>query len=79
MDVIGQQAIGPAGDAIPLASLGEQIAIQRIIVGFREHLLPTVAALRDVMGNVGDDYAGKTSHGATQHESRDLAMCIMSP
>src|SRR3984957_3211636 len=79
MDVIGQQAIGPAGDAVLLASLGEQIAIQRIIAGLREQLLAPVAALRDVMGNVGNDNAGKTGHGAAQHGSRDSAMCIMSP
>jgi hypothetical protein len=52
--VIGHEAVGPAGDAVRLAALGEEIAIERIVLGLDEERLAAIAALGDVMGDTGD-------------------------
>ena len=36
VNVVGHEAIGPAGDAVGAAALGEQVAIERIIARARQ-------------------------------------------
>ena len=79
MDVVGHQAIGPAGDAVGSAALGEQIAIESVIARLGEQRLATVAPLRDVMRQAGDDNAGETRHSAIIARRQYLTMCILSP
>ena len=45
MNVVGHQAIGPAGDAAGATALSEKIAIERIIAGLGKQRLPTIAPL----------------------------------
>jgi len=40
----------------------EKIAVQRIIRILEECLLPAIAALGDMIGDAGDNEAGKTGH-----------------
>lgn len=47
MDVTGHEAIGAAGDAIGLAALGEEIAIERVVPGRDEDRLAPIAAPGD--------------------------------
>ena len=63
MNVVGHKAIGPAGDAVGAAALGDEVAIEGIIARLGKQRLSTIAPLRDVMGRAGDGDAGKTSHG----------------
>ena len=79
MRSIRPQTIGPAGNVVARAGLGKKIAIKGVVAGLRQQLLPAVAALRDVMRDIGNDDAGKTRHGAAEHGSGDHAMGIMSP
>jgi len=81
MRSIRPEAIGPAGDSIGLAALGDKIAIEGIVRPLREESHAPVAALRHVMGQAGDDDAGQARHGAMMHGygSRNDAMRILSP
>jgi hypothetical protein len=81
MDVVGRQAIGPAGDAVGLASLGEKIAIERVVAGLGERLPPAGAAQGDVMGTSGMTMRDRRAIGAGQGSRRDRAMSpsVMSP
>jgi hypothetical protein len=49
LDAVGHEAIGPTGDAIGVAALGER-------------QLPAIAALGDVMRRSWDDDAGEARH-----------------
>ena len=64
MDVIGHQAIGPHFGLRSLCRSGEKIEVERVIAVLKERALAPVAALRDVVGNAGDDDAGQTGHAA---------------
>ena len=79
MNVVGHQAIGPAGDPIGSAALGEQVAIESVIARFGEQRLSTIAPLRHMMGQAGNGDAGKARHDGSIITSRYYAMCIMSP
>ena len=79
MYVVGHQAIGPARHGVEPASLGQQVAVQRLVARLRKQRLPPVAALRYMIGNVGDDDAGETRHQAIISGSGILVMHIMSP
>ncbi len=63
MDVVGHETIGPAGDAIGLAALGEEIAIERAVLGSDEHRLAPIAALGNMMRDAGNDDASDARHG----------------
>ena len=62
MHVVRHQAPAPHLDPGRAAMLGEQVAIQRIIVVAEKSSRPAVAALGDMMRMTGDDDAGKTGH-----------------
>ena len=57
MNVIGHQAIGPDLDRCPTAALGEDVAIERVIVWFEEDALAAIAALGHMMRKPGNDHA----------------------
>jgi hypothetical protein len=57
VDVIGQQAIGPYFGLRPLCRGGQKIEVERVIAVLEERALAAVAALRDVVGDAGDDDA----------------------
>ena len=63
VDVIGHQAPGPYGDVGGPALAGEQVAIEGIIVGGKECLLPAVAALGDMVRDMGQNGSGGPGHG----------------
>ena len=65
LNVVGHQAIGPAGDPVGAAALGEKIAIEGVIARLGEQRLPAIAALRHVMGQAGNGDAGETRHQAS--------------
>ena len=56
--MIGHQRICPARNFRRLAAGGQHIAERQIVGIIKENLLATIAALGDVMGQVGDDEAG---------------------
>ena len=60
--MVGHEAIGPAGNAVGAAALGEQVAVKRIVTFFDEQFLAPVAALGDVMGKTGSNDAGDARH-----------------
>ena len=62
MDVIGHEAPSPDFDIAGAARAGEEIAIERIIIGTEERLLPAVAALGDMVRDVRNDDPGEASH-----------------
>ena len=63
MHVVGHQAPGPHGDIGGVAMLGEQIAVERIIVVAEESARAAVAALGDVVRMTGDNDAGEAGYG----------------
>ena len=62
VDMIGHQAIGPHLYPMPRRRLGQQIEIQRVVRVLKERPLAPVATLGDMVGNAGQDHAGKTRH-----------------
>ena len=69
MNVVGREAISPAGNAVEPASLRQKIAIKRIIARHREQRLAPIAALGDVVGDVRDDDAGEACDGGIRSEA----------
>ncbi len=63
VDVIWHQHLGPEADHRRLAMPGQQIQIEVIVEVTDKCLYTPVAALRDMVGNAGDDSARQTSHG----------------
>ena len=60
--VIGHQAPGPDFDLGRAAILGQEIAIERVVVVIEERPRPPIAALRHMMRQTGNDQTGETSH-----------------
>jgi hypothetical protein len=66
---------------MPLRRLGEQVETERIVGVFEECPFAAVATLGDVMGNAGQNHAGKTSHlgmasaAVTKSQFRGLRTC----
>ena len=71
-DVVGHKTIGPAGDAIGVAALGEKVAIERMVARLGEQQSPAIAALRNVMRRTWDDDAGETRRDARLIDARQL-------
>ena len=65
MDVIGHEAPGPDLDVGGAAGAAQEIAIERIVIGPEERLLPAVAALGDMVRDTGNDDPGETGHART--------------
>ncbi len=59
MHVVGHQAPGPYFNTCRAAALGQQIAVERIIVGAEECARSAIATLGDMVGKTGDDDAGE--------------------
>jgi hypothetical protein len=57
MKMVGDQAVGPAHDAIGRAALGQRIAIKRMITLPDENRQPPIATLGDMMRRAGNDDA----------------------
>lgn len=70
VNVIGHEAIGPALDAIGLAALGEEIAVERVVFGLEEDRLTAIAALGDMVRRAGNGDAGDAGHGDLLHGGR---------
>src|SRR5882757_8058518 len=64
MHVVGHQAPGPHFDVRGPATLRQEIAIERIVLGAEKDARPSIAALRDVVRVGRNDDAGKASHAA---------------
>ena len=62
-DVVGRQAIGPAGDGVRPAPLGHPIAGERGVARLDERRPATIAALRRAMGQVGNDDSRQAGDG----------------
>ena len=62
MDVIGDQAPIPDLDIGGPPRAAEEIAIEQLVLGIKERLLPAVATLGDMVPNVGNDDPGETGH-----------------
>jgi hypothetical protein len=67
VDVVGHQAPGEAADAAVGAGFAHQLQVGGIVLVAEEDRLAPVAALGDVMSDVGDDEAGEASHGESLH------------
>ncbi len=63
VDVIRHEHPGPNADVRRLAMPGQQVQIEVIVEVTVKCLCTPVAALRDMVGNAGDDSARQTSHG----------------
>ena len=62
MNMIGHQAVRQHFDAFPIRVFTEQIQVPKRVARVKEHLLPMVAALRDVVGHGREDNAGAARH-----------------
>ena len=62
MRVIGHQTPRPHRDPRLLGRRGEKIAIAGVVLVRKEHPLPAVAALGDVVGQARRDEASETGH-----------------
>ena len=62
MDVIGHQTPSPHRDSGLPDRRREQIAIGGVVAVRKKDLLPAIAALRDMIGQAGDDDACETGH-----------------
>jgi hypothetical protein len=69
MDVVGHEAITPDFGLRPLRRRSEQIEVERIIAVLEKRLPPPVPALRDVVGNAGNDDTGKAGDGGAPGQS----------
>jgi hypothetical protein len=79
MDVVGHQAIGPHLDRRLAATLGEQVAIERVIRGLEEDLLAPVAALGYVVRKARDDDTADARHTAYRDAVRKLLQWVRCP
>ena len=79
MEVVGHQAPSEAGNAVRLATLGHQIAVERIISPIQKQFLPPVAPLGEMVGRIRQDNAGKTGHAMKLADVKIYAIGIMSP
>ncbi len=75
MHVVRHQTERETGHACRCTRVAEQAQVQRAIGRGEEDLLPPVATLRDMMGQAGNDHAGKSSHrmGSARRERRRAA------
>ena len=73
MDVIGHQAVGPAGDAEAPAGFGEPVLVEPVVVGLKKIRSPRLPRSSDVMRQAGDDDAGDAGHQRSIAEIRQLA------
>ena len=62
--MVRHQAPGPDVDIGRAAILGEQVAIERIIVVAKERARATIAALGDMVRMTGNDDTGEAGHAA---------------
>ncbi len=62
MEVIGHEAPSPDFDIGGPARAAEEIGNERMIIGTEEHLPPAVAALGDLVRDMGNDHPGRTGH-----------------
>ena len=72
MDVVRHEAIGPHRDARLATALAEKIEIEQIVVVAEEDIQAPVAALRDMMRQIGDDETSDAGHGARFGAQRRL-------
>lgn len=80
VDMIVHQAPGEAARALSRASGGEQREIFATVVIGKEDGQAAIAALRDVVGDVGDDDAGESCHGGERDGTRgESQFSIVSP
>ena len=79
MDMVGHQAIGPHLRPRPLCRLGKEIEIERAVSLLEERLLTTVATLRDVVRDAGNNASGQAGHGLRVTEFGDLVKCHRNP
>jgi hypothetical protein len=63
VDVVRHEAVGPDLDLAAVAPFCSESDVEAVIVRAEERPLSTVTALRDVVRQGGDDYAGQASHG----------------
>lgn len=64
VNVVGHQAIGPDLSRRGLCGLGQQLAIGEKIILLEKGRAATIAALRDMIGQSGDDEPGKSGDGS---------------
>ena len=64
VNVVGHQAPGQATNTLAPARFRDQVAVGRIILAREEDFLAAIAALRDVMGDIGNDDARKAGHAS---------------
>lgn len=65
MYVVGHQAVGERFHALAPALHRELGEVVGVVLRVEEHLLATIAALSNVMGNPGRNRPCQTSHGGT--------------
>ena len=62
VDVVGHEAIADQRESLDLAVGPEEVEVDQAVgIGFEDELAG-IAALRDMMGRVGGENTGKTSH-----------------
>src|SRR4051794_30783969 len=76
--MVRHQASGPHRDIGGAAMLGEQVAIERIVVVAEEGPRATVAALGDVVRVAGNDDTGEASHAAVCLPARGKSFSALS-
>ena len=76
VDVIGHQTLGEAPNALRGAGVGDEVAIDGIILIAEEDRLAPIAALGDVVGDVGNHQAGEAAMSSTHPWSRSGAIVL---
>ena len=79
MHVVRHQTVSRADHAVKFQPLGEEVAVKREIRRLGEYLHPAVAALGDVMGNVGKDDTSEPRHEAYWRGKAIMSIGIVSP
>lgn len=60
--MVRHKASRPDADIGSAAMLDQQGLVERVVLGREEHFGPPVAALRDVVRQIGNDNASEASH-----------------
>jgi hypothetical protein len=64
MDVIAHEAVAEDGDSVESALAGEELQVGAAVGIDEEDVLAVVAALRQMMGKIGNDDPGRSRHAA---------------
>ncbi|MEZ5693866.1 MAG: hypothetical protein R3D99_08500 [Altererythrobacter sp.] len=75
VNMIGHEAIAPDFRVRTRGGIGQEVKVKGIVAVFKKGLLPTVAALRDMVRNTGKNNARETGYKTAPMKFRGLGSC----